>query len=306
MKIIFQQINLKNRATVFKEYVEGAIDRYIRHSNYKMTYSDQPPFEPTKDMFFWLIWQLNHIPSINFGIIHHETGLEEIKADLKGKFSVIDFVEILKKRLELLEEKNDSLWKNIFLDKVFLKIVDPIIKEDFSFKHIKSSLNELLNFNSHQNLLYYKLPDIVAQLDPEGFLIPSLIVERITNKIFLCEKLEDTAPEYEWTRYARYYSINSKPWRVIAKIACNIALNETKIEREKYSIFSSLLNHKVQTFSSHPGEVSPYFYSKVERTQSDFFNESNPNIKEFMRWRWECAKRELERAKLESIEENHD
>ena len=296
IETIFQEVNLKNRSIVFKSYVEGAADRYFDHSNYKMAFSDQPPFKPKKDMFLWLIGQLNYIPSINFRSIHHGIGLEQIKEDLKGKFTVIDFVELLKKRLELLKEKDDSLWENIFLDNDFLKIVDPIRKEDQSCKNMQATLNELLDFNNHyESLLYYKLPDIVAQLDLEGFLIPSLIVERINNENFSWKKQKDTAPEYEWTRYAGHYPVNSKPWRAIAKIACDIAINKTRNEKEKYSIFSSLLDLKPQTFSSHPG---------VERTQSDFSNESDPNIKEFMKWRWEYAKRDLEEEKLANIEEN--
>lgn len=305
IETILQQTDFKKRNVVFKRYIEGANDRYISSPNYKVAFPDQPTFKPKKDMFPWLINLLQHIPSIDFGNIHHGTGLEKIKADLKGKFSVIDFVEFVKKRLSLLEEKNDSSWKNIFFSNDFLKIVDPVGTTDVVSKDIKVALNDLLNFNNHKDL-YYVLPDIAAKLDPEGFLIPSMIVERTKEKVFLCEKLEDTPSEYEWTRYAGYYFVNSKPWRIIAKVACDIAIQETETKNEKRSLFSSLLSHKIEVFSAHYGEVSPHFYNKVERAQSDLNNESDSEIKEFMRWRWEVAKKDLEKEKLKNTEEHHD
>ena len=302
-EFVFNATNLKNKHIVFTAYVEGATDRYFGYPDYEMAFSDQPPFKPKKEMFPWLMSLLEYIPSINFNKTHLGVeGLEEIKDSLKGKLSVVDFFELLKKRLDLLNNNDDSLWKNIFLDNNFLKIIDPIKKEDVASKEIKTTLNKLLDFNDSNNLLYYNLPSIVNQIDPEGFFIPTLIVERITKKQFLCKKLEDTAPEYEWTRYARHYSINSNPWRIIAKKACDIACN-TNIKKEKESIFISLLENKPQVFSSSPGQVPSHFYNKVKKTELDFSKESDPNIKEFMKWRHKYAKKVLEMAELENKEE---
>lgn len=305
METVLQQIDLEKRNVVFKRYIEGANDRYINNSNYKIPFPDQCSFEPKKDMFLWLINLLQFIPSIDIGDIHHGTGLEQIKVDLKGSFSVIDFVEFLKNRLTVLEKKNSPLWKSIFFSDDFLKIVNPVEKKDIVSKDMKAALDELLSFNNHKDL-YYVLPDIVVKLDPEGFLIPAMLVERIKKGVFLCEKLEDTPSEYEWTRYAGYYFVNSKPWRMIAKVACGIAIQETETKNEKLSLFSSLLSHKSEVFSAHYGEVSPHFYNKVERAQSDLNNESDSEIKEFMKWRWEVAKKDLEREKLINIEKHHD
>ena len=305
IEFVSNNVNSQNKQVVFTTYVEGATDRHFSYPDHEVAFSDQLPFKPKKDMFPWLISLLEYIPSINFNKIQFGgEGLKEIKEILKGKLSVIDFFKLLKKRLDLLKNNDDSLWKNIFLDNNFLKIIDPIKKEDVASKKIKATLKKLLDFNNSNNLLYYKLPSIVNQIDPEGFLIPTLIVERITKKQFLCKKLEDTAPEYEWTRYARYYSINSKPWRVIAEKACHIACS-TRIDEEKHSIFLSLLENKPQFFSSYPGQVPSHFYDKVKETGLDFSKESDPNIKEFMKWRHKYAKKVLEMAKLENKEENH-
>ena len=304
-EFVLNTTNLENKSIVFTAYVEGATGRCFSYPDYEMSFSDQPPFKPKTEMFPWLISLLECIPSINFNKTHlGGEGLEEIKDNLKGKLSVTDFFELLKKRLDLLKNNKNPLWKNIFLDNNFLKIIDPIKKEDMASQEIKATLNKLLDFNNSNNLLYYKLPSIITQIDHEGFLIPTLIVERITKKQFLCEKLEDTAPEYEWTRYANHYSINSKPWRVIAEKACYIACN-TRINEEKKSIFLSLLENKPQVFSSSPGQVSSIFYDKVKKTELDFDKESDTNIKEFMKWRHERAKKELEKEELENKEENH-
>ena len=301
IKYILQRSELNKRATMFKNFIEASNDRngIIRHSQITKELS----FKPEKLMFHRLIGLLKNIPSIDFSDIHGGEGLMEVKKDLMGQFSVIDFIPFLKERLELIENKNDSVFKNIFLDHYFIKIIDPIKKEYIFSQNIKNSLNILLDFNNHP-LLYYKLPDVFIEIDPEGFLIPELITKKINDKVFLWKQLKDTAPEYEWTRYAGYYPINSRQWRVIAKTACNCAIK--KIEKEKISIFSSLLDQEPQVITSRLGEVSPYYYSKVEKARSDLAIENNQNIKEFMKWRLKLAEKELEDEKLRIIEENHE
>ena len=309
IETVLEETQINNRHIAFKSYVEGANDRYVRRPNYKMPFPDQSLFEPKKDMFPWLISLLEYIPSIEFSKINYGKGLNQIKKDLGGKLSIIDFIELLNKRLELLKQKDSSCenisWDNIFWDIDFVKIIDPVTEKDASSDPIKKSLNQLLNFNN-ESVFYYKLPNIVAKMDPFGFLIPTLIVKRIKDKEFSDKKWEDTSPIHEWSRYGGYYSINSKAWRVIAQEACDIAINKTQKEKEKISIFSSLLNHRIQTIFSNYGEISSYYYNKVEDAKSDFNKESDPYIKEFMKWRWNSAKKELEREKEYNIEKPYD
>ena len=122
-----------------------------------------------------------------------------------------------------------------------------------------------------------------------------MICEKIQKKIFLCKKSEDIPPECEWTRYAGYYPTNSKPWRIIAKTACDIA--ENKIKEGKTRIFSSLLDHRIQSFKSTPGQVAPHFYNKVRNYELDSQNEKDLNIKKFMEWKLKGAVYQLEREK---------
>ena len=300
IEYIFQKSELNKRATLFKNFVEAINDRYSINK-YSQNLEEQS-FNSTKDIFIWLIGLLQNIPSIDWLDIHGGEGLKELKEDLNVKFSVLDFVKILKERITIIKEKNDSLWKNIFVDQDFIKIIDPISEKDISSQQIKKSLNTLLDSNNHP-LLYYKLPSICIKIDPCGFLIPTLITEQITSKKFLWEKLKDIPPEGEWTRYAGYYPINSKQWREIAKTACKVAIDKT--ETEKKSIFSSLLEQKPQVISGSLNEVAPYYYIKLDQAKSDFSNETDQNIKEFMKWRLKVAEKELEEEK-QIIEENHD
>ncbi|MDE0152174.1 MAG: hypothetical protein OXK80_06760 [Bdellovibrionales bacterium] len=242
---------------------------------------------------------LKYIPSMDGNEYVFSDSLLKIKLKLQNKFTIKDFLKILKERLQLIEAKGSS-WENIFLQDEFIKIVDPIRQKDSTSKQVKSAFEVLLNFNGHQSLLHYTLPRIVTRIDPEGCFIPSMICEKIQEKTFLCEPLKDIPKECEWIRYAGYYPINSKSWRKIATLACKIAV--TKSDKQKNFIFSDLLSQTVETFSGAHGEVPKYFYSKVANAQKDFEQERDPNIIEFMKWRLDRDEKRLETEKTLVIE----
>ncbi|MDE0118557.1 MAG: hypothetical protein OXM55_00930 [Bdellovibrionales bacterium] len=282
---IFKKTEPEKAKIIFRHYMRSAYDRTI--------FSEDYPFTLHEDMFPWLIsLLLNYVPSLRLSDSSFWHDLIDIKRKLNSKFSTQDFVDVLENRLSLLEKKSDPSWENIFLDSEFLKIVDPIEQKDAISEEIKSSMEKLLSFNNHEGSLYYALPRIAANLDPAGILIPSMITNRLQNKKFLCRQVEDIPLEYEWTRYAGYYHTNSEPWRIIAKVACSIAIQKT--EQEKKSIFSSLLNQKIQTFKGIPGKVPPYFYNKVERAEIHLNKEDDDSVlKEFMEWRLKGTKEKL-------------
>ena len=278
IKNIFEKTDDKDAHIIFNFYRHGI--------NYRTVFSGDYPLQIQEDIFLWLVnLLLNYVPSVRLSSNLFWSDLLYLKEKkLKSKFTIKDFVDVLEKRLKLIKEKNDQSWKNIFLDDEFLKFIEQI---DTSSGDTQSSMERLLNFNNHESLLHYTLPKIVAKLDPTGILIPSMIVKRIQDK-----KLKDIPLEYEWTRYAGYYHTNSEPWRMIAKIACNVAV--TKNKQEKKHIFSSLLYHGIQTFKGGGyGEVPPYYYEQVKEAELDFDKETDPNIKEFMQWRLEGTKARL-------------
>ena len=292
---IFNKISPDKAYNIFSWYINGVNHRLLFLRDHLVSMDSQA------NVFPWLISLLRYVPSIHneYSILNE---LVKIKSKLHTRFSVIDFVDMIKERFKILKTKKDSSWDNIFMKRDFLTIIDPIQNADISCKNTKCAFQKLLDYNSNvEELLHYNLPKIVATLDPLGIFIPKMICEKIQNKEFLCDLLEGIPKECEWTRYARHYRINSEPWRKIAKFSCKIA--SKKLNHEKKYIFSDLLGDVSATFKGTPGEVPTYFYDKVRRAETDLNRETDPNIKEFMQWRLDIEKRYLKEEKLRVSEE---
>ena len=295
---VFEKVDLQNTTALFEHYVKGIEHRLIFEEKY--------PVSKTENIFLWLIDLLSsNVFSKDFmdDIGFCEDNVRRIKQNLNARFLVKDYVCFLKKRLSFFEEKKKEkqfLWNNPLLEINFLKMVEPVNQKDTD---TEDALNTLLDFNGSE-ILFYRLPKMVKIFDPEGFYIPKMIIKRIKDRKFLCETLKDDTPEYEWTRYAQCYFVNSKAWRKIAELACKIASQKSK--KEKEDIFSSLMNYDTEFYKGRPGEVPQLFYDNVSSAEKDFKNEKDENIKEFMKWRWSICKARLESEKIRVAEQDKD
>ena len=222
--------------------------------------------------------------------------LELIKNDLKGRFSIVDFLSILKFSLK----QKESNFENIYLNQDFFKLVDPITETDIQNETIKSSVKDLFNLRSKKSFIRYYLPQFAPIADPLGLIIPPMIAEKIKNKEFSNENNKFPG-ELTWSEYAGYYLINSPPWRVIAKEACKSAREKSSSHKEQ--IFNSLLK-PTYSFEAKMGEVAPYFINQLKDAEKDLKNETDDQLKEFMEWRLNLAKERLKEEQNRIAEED--
>ncbi len=292
-----KEIKPKNTFALFENYAEGVNHRFIFKEKY--------PVPQTKNIFLWLMELLSSkVFSEEFMDDIEILENNRIQQQLNARFFITDYVCFLKKRLSLFEEKTQEkkfLWNNPLLKDNFLKMVEPVNRKD---KDTQDALNTLLDFNG-SDILHYSLPRMVKMFDPEGIYIPNMVVERIKNKEFLCKNLKDDIPaEYEWTRYAGSYSVNSEPWRQIALVACQIA--SQKPQKEKEFIFRFLMNYGTKFYKGRPDEVLQFLYSDIKDAENDFQNEKDEGIREFMKWRLGVCKGRLKSEKQWIAERDRD
>jgi hypothetical protein len=105
--------------------------------------------------------------------------------------------------------------------------------EDAAKPEVRRVVAELLDFNTRHSLGYY-LPDYIHDLDPEGHLIPDLIVHKIR------EFAASPDLAYSWSRYAANYPLNSEPWKKIAAAA--VSATASMPPRAQNNIYFSLEN----------------------------------------------------------------
>ena len=288
---IFEKTSLDFTMNLYKSFVDHSM--LESYSNIRSSNND------IKQKIFMFIIHLSKNVQTTESIVYFDriwNSLKLIKDNVKGKFSIVDFVSVLD---FCLKEQESSL-TNIYLNKEFFQLVDPIAETDVQNEEIKNSVKYLLNLNSKKGFVRYYLPQFAPVVDPSGLIIPLMIAEKIKNKE-LFNKNNEFPGELTWSDYAGYYPINSTPWRVIAKEACKSAREKSSSHKEQ--IFNSLLK-PTYSFVTTVGEVAPYFINQLEDAEKDLKKEKDDQLKEFMEWRLSLAKNQLQKEENRVAEEN--
>ena len=112
---------------------------FVKGVGYRTVFKDSHPFTAKRNMFLWIMNLLEYVPDIDLHLTY-DYEMNQIMRALNTKLSVVDYINILRKRIKIIENKNDPSWKNIFLNDDFFKIVDKVEKTDFNSQEVKDAL----------------------------------------------------------------------------------------------------------------------------------------------------------------------
>ncbi|OQA88369.1 MAG: hypothetical protein BWY28_01583 [bacterium ADurb.Bin236] len=211
----------------------------------------------------------------------------EMILDHSSRPSIKWLVDALNYRLTLVGEGETEKSRVIPLRLHLSKYVQPINSHDLSNDAARKDIEALLGFIDNKGWLGYVLPEYLFDVDPDGLLIPDIVKERLDGF-----QSKDADAVWKWSRIAGQYPMNSDAWRKMAISACRFA--DRADEKTRLDIFVSLIERKIEGWSSSPGEVPPHFYEKVEKARQMLESETDVFLKSFWEWNHENAQSELQ------------
>lgn len=237
------------------------------------------------DLNQWLLDQIMQLPDIDVV----QTANWEIEQILKhtGKLSVVWLVQALQKRLEMEKQSKEGNKINSVPSLTRLSsYVKPIEATDVANKETKQAVKELLDFINDSGRLGYLLPEYAYDIDPQGLIVPNIIVDYINS-------VHDNDLQYKLARFAGIYEINSEGWRKIAKEVCKHA--NTVDDKTRYTLYNALTGstQKIRSWSGPVGEVPGLFIKAVQDVEKFLNAEDDHDLIPFWEWYLDVAKVEL-------------
>lgn len=273
----------------------------INGIHFRLIFKKDFPVSFGKQEVHWILDQLVIIPDLDDLGDHTEWILNDF-LKYSEKLPLKWLLEFIKTTINLNKEKPDVYSNKIipWRFKIF-KFVQTITENDKDDIGKKEILRSLLEYNSNNNLLSYELPDLMINIDPEGMMLPELLLEKIQQSISE-NNLDKIIP---WSRYAGQYQYNKDIWRKLSESVLNFALEKCDEEQRK-RLYSSLYSkvHEIESWCGSPDELHPRFHEKVDKAQKDYDDESDSVFKKYFKWCLEIAKKEREIAEREKEERN--
>lgn len=258
--------------------------------HYVNLFSDQLSIDITSDQVRWILTQMLLVPDID-KLSGLEWNIKLFFLKQVGKLPLSWLVEAIQQRIGLSPqfEKSQVRYKIVPTRLKLSEFIRPPDAESAKDNSIRESMERLLDFNNERNLIGYVLPKYAVQADPEGLLVPQLVVDRLSHV-----NHGDSEQIWLWSRYAGYYPKNSGSWRAIAIAACRLA--DGLSARERIKIYASL-EGKEATVHSHPvGEMDPSYEVELQEAQSELENEKGRELIHYRQWKLNVAEAEYERA----------
>lgn len=234
------------------------------------------------DFFEWVLDHLARLPDIDTLGSHAAWELEEL-AKVAQRPSPGWLVEALDARAKMEQELGYDRAKAVGLGVRLSQLVSPLTSVEDNTQRAQIA-DRLIDFSSNQGTLGYRHPEICNDLDPNGEVLPGRLADRIAG----------AGDDEEVRRYARVagmYQIGSDAWRQVAKPVIDRAL--TKSGRARYSLFSSLTDHRPQSWSGTVGEVPAIFVSELRTAEANRDAETDPALREFWDWQVKAAEYSL-------------
>lgn len=174
------------------------------------------------------------------------------------------------------------------------KYVKKIAVDDAASPSVMGAVGEVLDFIKDNGSVGYYLPEVLRDIDPDGFVVPAQVAVRAA-----------AASEAEGVRrLARIggaYAINSSPWRRIALATIRAAspLGSDALR----SVYGALGERGIRSWSGAVGEVPPVFIAAVTNARANLGAEVEEELRPYWQQRLAFAEADLreqeERAKEE-------
>lgn len=172
--------------------------------------------------------------------------------------------------------------------------VEPVAEGQTDTPEVRAVLMELLDLVDDPGTVGYRLNDILHDIDPHGLVLADLIATKIRGSD------RDQAKRY--MRLARSYVVNTASWRTIALPAIEVA-RSFETAKERNSIFATISDPGIRSWSGKHGEVSSVFISAVERARQQRDEEKDERFSAFWDWYVSVAEAELAHEEQRAKEE---
>ncbi len=145
----------------------------------------------------------------------------------------------------------------------------------------------------------YHIPRIVPRLDPNGFVVPELLAEKI--RAASGDGWEEIT---KWSTFAGHYRGGTPQWETMARLACEAA--QALPSGDRSHVYFSLEFHEPVVHSGRIGEVSARWQMEVDAARGGLDGTAMDDpLRGYWRFRFESAKADLvrETRRVEEEEE---
>ena len=227
----------------------------------------------TQDQYDWILGLIVDAPDLDELQGHVEWQINQWRDAFPLK-SIQWLNDSLQHRLN--RSRADSDFKVVGMNFRLSSFVERVTSVSAANAGVRTEVARLLGFMRQRGQLAYHIPRHARSVDPEGFIVPEVIVAEM--RAVAANGAQEVA---NWSRLAEQYPKNSDPWRRIASAACTIAQGFDS--RGKNHIFHQLEDGSRS--SSHPaGEMNPQPAAELEQCRQDQAEEQDPALREYRQW----------------------
>jgi hypothetical protein len=167
--------------------------------------------------------------------------------------------------------------------------VKPLALDQAADETTRTTLQKLMEL-AHSAAGPFLTEEMMARLDPEGYLLPSILAQHIRE-----------SGKLDYAGLARNYEIGSQAWRTIAQPA--LELGSRLARREKERLYRDLSQKMMQSWTTTMGEVPTLFVERAREARLLVAQEVDPHFLGFYEWYLKTAEDELQRQVEEAREE---
>jgi len=282
----------------FKTVIEGALDRIPSHQlpnavNFLVNgvywaVRDGETAEIPDGLGIWLLDQVLRIPDLADPGDTLRWHVAEILKRI-GRAPLDWLPKALARRRSMEAEGIGSAYALSRSDRLS-RFVTPISPVQQGEPAVVEAIAELMDLMSETGTVGYYLPGILADVDPEGLVIPGQVASRI-----------ETANDRDCRRLASIasgYALGGPAWRKIAKPVIARALTSS----DPRPFFRCLLNSE-KSWCGTPGEVPAIFVTTVQTARERLEAETDATLRPFWEWHLVLAEAELRQQQDEAKEE---
>jgi hypothetical protein len=253
---------------------------------------EDAPIPPPDGLAEWLMTQLLALPDIDDLGGNGEWNLAEIIKRL-GAIELRWLPGALAHRQQQEAITRDSRQARAVSHNVRIsKYVKKIAVDDAALPSIVGAIGEVLDLIKDNGSVGYYLPEVLRDIDPDGFVVPAEVAARAAAA-------SDAEGVRRLARLGGAYAINSSPWRAIALATMRAAgpLGRDALR----SVYGALGDRGIRSWSGAVGEVPPVFIAAVSDARANLDAEVEDDLRPYWQQRLAFAEADLreheERAK---------
>lgn len=248
--------------------------------------------QPPSDLGTWLldqVIQISDLDGIGDGV---EWRLREIFKRVPYPDVPWLLAALKVRRAEEKRERSDEPFRAMSSHSMLSRYVRKFDSSASRHPETLAAVRDLIELVHDESSIGYYAPQLLAEIDPEGWAVPS----EVARAIGAATSVDDTL---RLSRVAGAYVIGGPAWRAIARAALSSPLAATQTS----TVCSALGGSRSRSWQGTPGEVPPVFIAAAESAKRQLDEERDPVLLPFWTWQKAIADAELRQQEEEAREE---